>query len=133
MASEEEFKQLKIRRRNAKSALTRQGKALTQVINAKRTETEVRDCLEKCKSAYDDLIAKHEEFMQCIDNDDEFEEHEGWLDECQDQFMKLDFVARDYIIGANGSGKENVEQIEDGSGPSNANPHEINKEIAATC
>ena len=71
----------RLKRRNAKAALTRVGKSLRYLIESKRTGQEVRDFLSKVQEAYEALVVKHEEFTQLIEDDNEFEEQEAWLAE----------------------------------------------------
>ena len=92
--AEEELKQAKKIRRNAKAALTRCGNWLNNVIEVKRPGSEVRDVLDKVEKAYNELVVKHEDYTKLIDDDTQFEEAENWMDGCQDSFMT-------YVMRAN--------------------------------
>ena len=73
--TEQLLKETKIKRRNAKAALTRAGKSLRHLIESKPGK-EVRDVLSKVQEAYEKLIEKHEEFTKLIEDEKEFEEQE---------------------------------------------------------
>ena len=77
------LKETKIKRWNAKAALTRAKKSLRHLIERKRSGNEVRDVLSKVQEAYDKLIENHEEFTKWIEDNKEFEEQEAWLKESQ--------------------------------------------------
>ena len=100
------LKEAKIKRRNAKAALTRAGKSLHYLIESKRTRQEVRDFLSKVQEAYEALVVKHEEFTQLIEDDNEFDEQEAWLAESQDAFMSLEIHAKLYLESTEGLEKE---------------------------
>ena len=70
------LKEAKIKRRNAKAALSRVGKSHRHLIENKRPGKEVRDVLSKVQEAHDKLIENHEEFTKLIEDDKEFEEQE---------------------------------------------------------
>lgn len=108
----EEVKQRRLSRRNAKGALTRTGKELLHKIDAKRAADEVGESLIKVKGAYTDLVQKHDEFVQLIEEDEQFETEEVWLEECQNKFLNLELRAKDYIDSI---GKPNTEQEENGT------------------
>ena len=91
------MKEARIKRRNAKAALTRAGKSLRYLIESKRTGQEVRDFLSKVQEAYEALVVKHEEFTELIEDDIEFEEQEAWLTESQDMFTRLKIDAKPYL------------------------------------
>ena len=77
--AEDELKGAKKTQRNAKSTFTRCGNWLTNIVEVKRPESEVRDALSKVKEAYNDLIVKHENYTTLIDDDGKFEEAEIWM------------------------------------------------------
>ena len=62
MMAEDELKGAKKTRRNAKSTFTRCGNWLTNIVEVKRPESEVRDALSKVEEAYNDLVVKHENY-----------------------------------------------------------------------
>ena len=43
------------------------------------------------------MVAKHEEYVQHIEDDGAFEAEERWLDESQDSYLKLEITTNDYI------------------------------------
>ena len=88
-------KDAKNKRRNAKAAVTRLGKTLVQLIEGSRSVNEVRESLLKVQEA--DLILKHEEYTQHIDDDDEFETEEEWMEECRQNTLRLELGAKDYL------------------------------------
>ena len=95
--AEEALKTAKTDRRTAKGSLTRCGKSLAKLIEAKRPEQEVRDGLSKLQLAFDNLVAKHENYSRLIEDDTEFEVQEGWMGECQEDFMSMEMDAKIYL------------------------------------
>ena len=49
------------------------------------------------QEAYEALVVKHEEFIELIEDDSEFEEQEAWLTESEDMFMRLEIDAKLYL------------------------------------
>ena len=95
--SSEALKAAKIQRRSAKAALTRLGKALNHLCENERPAEEVSDYLIKVEQAFDNVVSRHELYANLIDQDEQFEQEEQWLDECQTFFLKLDIDAKCYI------------------------------------
>ena len=91
------LKEAKIARRNAKAAFTRTTKSLRYLIEKERPETEVRDALFKVQGAYETLIQKHEEFTKLIEEDEQFEEQEAWLEDSQYMFLALETDTKFYL------------------------------------
>jgi hypothetical protein len=46
---------------------------------------------------YNDLVEKHEKFTELVEDDQEFEAEERWLEECQQQFLSFEGRAKNYI------------------------------------
>lgn len=95
--AEEALKSAKADQRNAKGTLTQCGKSLAKLIEAKRPEQEVRDGLHKLQLAFDNLVAKHENYSRLIEDDSEFKVQEGWMGECQEDFMSIEISAKMYM------------------------------------
>ena len=91
------LKNAKLDRRTAKSALTRCKKTLSKQIEIKRPGPEVRDALTKLQNAFDDLVVKHENYSKLIEDDEEFEVQEGWMEKCQETFMEMEIKAKIYL------------------------------------
>ena len=87
----------KLDRRTAKSTLTRCKKTLSKQIEIKRPGPEVRDALTKLQNAFDDLVVKHENYSKLIEDDEEFEVQEGWMEKCQETFMEMEIKAKIYL------------------------------------
>ena len=105
MADEEAQKAAKTDRRTAKSALTRGVKSLSQLIDAKRPEEEVRESPNKLQMAFENFKAKHESYARRIEDDGEFEKQEEWMGECHDNFMSMEIRARMYMDSFSSKGK----------------------------
>ena len=90
-------KTAKIQRRAAKSTLTRLGKVLALLKENNRPASEVSDYLVKVKQAFDKIVLKHGEYTSLIVSDEDFETEEQWLEDCQNEFLKLDINAKCYI------------------------------------
>ena len=98
MAEDEEaLSQAKLKRRGAKALLTRASKALTVKLQSERPPEEITEAFQKFKHAYENLVAKHEEYVQHIKDDGAFEMEERWLDESQDAYLQLEIKTNDYI------------------------------------
>ena len=97
MMTEEQLKEGKKARRNAKGTLTRTGSWLTSLVEAKRPETEVRDALAKIEASYNELVIKHDDYIKLIDDDALFEAAEDWMDECQGSYMNYVMRAKSYL------------------------------------
>ena len=78
--AEDALKAAKTDRRTAKSAFTRCGKSLAKLIESKRPEQEVREGLNKLQLVFDSLIAKHESYSRLIEDDEEYEHEEIWIE-----------------------------------------------------
>ena len=98
--SELELKHAKLKRRNAKGTLTRLGKALVLKIEGKRTVEEVKESFAKVAQSYADLVERHDELIQLIEDDEEFETEAAWLEECQENFLRLEVRSKDYELSA---------------------------------
>ncbi|CAB3987123.1 Hypothetical predicted protein, partial [Paramuricea clavata] len=101
MAEAKALSEAKLRRRTAKAALTRISKTLRIKLQNDRPPGEITEALQKVKQAYNDLVVKHEEYAQNIENDEEFETEEKWLEESQDAYLQLECTTNDYIINKN--------------------------------
>lgn len=93
----EALSQAKLKRRNAKALLTRSSKTLQVKLQHERPPEEITEAFHKVKHAYDNLVAKHEEYVQHTENDGAFEEEERWLDESKDAYLKVEIITKSYI------------------------------------
>ena len=93
----EALSQAKLKRRSAKALLTRSSKTLIVKLEHERPPKEITEAFNKVKHAYDNLVAKHEEYGQHIEDDGAFEAEERWLNESQDAYLKLEITTNDYI------------------------------------
>ena len=82
-------KTAKIKRRAAKSMLTRLGEVLALLQENNRPANEVSDYLVKVKQAFDKIVLKHGEYTSLIVSDEDFETEEQWLEDCQMNFSNL--------------------------------------------
>jgi hypothetical protein len=90
MAEAKALSEAKLRRRIAKAALTRISKTLRIKLQNDRPPGEITEALQKVKQACNDLIVKHEEYAQNIENDENFETEEKWLEESQNAYLQLE-------------------------------------------
>ena len=60
-------KTAKISRRTAKSALTRSGKLVNNLIEGKRPKQEVREMLDKLQANFNELVTKHKAYTAVIE------------------------------------------------------------------
>ncbi|ESO98758.1 hypothetical protein LOTGIDRAFT_158704 [Lottia gigantea] len=87
----------KKKRRNCKAAITRLGKVLDRLINEKRGIEEIQEIVLKIDTAFDNLVETHTAYTQMIDDEDEFETAEIWLDDVQNQVTTLKMYSKDYV------------------------------------
>ena len=59
---------------------------------------EIQEAIQKVKEAYDDLVAKHDENTQKIEDDEAFQNEERWLEESQDMYLQIEKRANDFIL-----------------------------------
>lgn len=70
-------------------------------MELKRPVDKVRESLMKVKTAYGDLVWKHDEFILVIEDVEQFETEEVWLEECQEKSLNWEHWAMDYIAEFN--------------------------------
>ena len=92
-----ELKAAKLTRRNAKAALTRSGRVLTDRIENNRSANQIKETLSNVEKVYNDLVKKHEKYTEFIEDDAAFEMEEKWLEDCQQQFLSLEARAKGYL------------------------------------
>ncbi|ESP05523.1 hypothetical protein LOTGIDRAFT_152381 [Lottia gigantea] len=91
------FLEAKKKRRNCKAAITRLGKVLDRLINEKRGIEEIQEIVLKIDTAFDNLVETHTAYTQMIEDEDEFETAEIWLDDVQNQVTTLKMYSKDYV------------------------------------
>ena len=100
---ETRLKNAKMSRRTAKAALTRAGKALNHLIEAKRPQEEVSESFLLYKKTFETLVSKREEYASLMESDELFTVEERWFEDCQETFMNLDIEAKFYTESIVGS------------------------------
>jgi hypothetical protein len=128
MSETEALSHAKLKRRGAKALLTRSSKTLIIKMQSERPLEEITEAFQKFKHAYDNLITKHEEYVQHIEEEEAFEVEERWLDESQDAYIQLEITTNDYIrkiqenkphaMGGSGEQPEVIEETEVNDGNS---------------
>ena len=104
MSDEDEaLKAAQLQRRAAKASFTRLGKAAKHLWENKRPASEVSEYLVQVKTAFENVVSKHEIYANLIVDDKLFEQEEQWLDECQNFFLKIDIEAKCYVETVSGS------------------------------
>ena len=83
----------------------------------RRTANEVRDHLVRVKQAFENVVLKHEEYTNLIIEDEDFQTEEKWLDDCQNDFLKLDNEAKSYVEKISLTNSE-THVVEESAGPS---------------
>ena len=86
----------KRKRRTAKAALTRRGNTLRKKLKEGRPVDEIIEAFHGMKTAFENLVVKHEEYTQFIEDDEAFEQEEKWLEECEDFYLQMEIGAKDY-------------------------------------
>ena len=62
----------------------RSKKTLQKKLKENRPIDEVMKAFQSMKTAFDNLVVKHEEYAQMIPDDEVFEQEEKWLEKCED-------------------------------------------------
>ena len=93
----EALSQAKLKRASAKALLIRSSKMLIVKLEHERPPEEITEAFIKVKHAYDNLVAKHEEYVQHIEDDGAFEAEKRWLDESHNAYLKLEITTNDNI------------------------------------
>ena len=97
-AQENAIKQAKIKRRNCKGMLTRQGKVVCHKLSANRLVKEIRKQeLKKYELAFEDLLSKHEDFLMLLADNKQLEHEEAWMEEFQEIYLKLWTNTEDFL------------------------------------
>lgn len=97
MAESSELEAAKLTRRNAKAALTRSGRDLTNRIENNWDFNEVKETPSNVEKVYNDLIPKHEKYTEFIEDGEAFVTEERWLEDCQRQFLSLEARTKKYL------------------------------------
>lgn len=87
----------KLKRRNAKAALTRTGNALVYLVEKKRPGTEVRAQMEKFQKSFGELEIHHSNYTELIEDEKAFEQEEEYLKSAQDFFLETCVTANDFL------------------------------------
>ena len=99
----------KRRRRTAKAALTRRGNTLRKKLKESWPVDEIMEAFHSMKTAFENLVVKHEEYTQLIQDDEAFEKEEKWLEECEDFYLQMEVGAKDYSKSVLKSGKSGLD------------------------
>ena len=86
----------KRKRRTAKAALTRRENTLCKKLKEGRPVDEIIEAFHGTKTAFGNLVVKHEEYTQLIQDDEAFEQEEKRLEECEDVYLQIKIGAKDY-------------------------------------
>ncbi|XP_033107234.1 uncharacterized protein LOC117109097 isoform X3 [Anneissia japonica] len=106
--AEENEQSLRMQRRNAKAKFTRSANAMRTLTELSRQEDEVNEVFSKVREAYEIVQIKHEQLIDVIEDDEEFEKQEDWMLECQGRFLELSIQNKDY--GTDGDEVDDGEQ-----------------------
>ena len=90
-------KSLRLKRRGAKAKLTRRGNAVEFLIDEQRPAKEITEAFQVYLEAYRDLQAQHEHYTELIDDEEEFNTEEKWMEECQETFLRLQIKESNYL------------------------------------
>ena len=99
----------KRKQRTAKAALTRRGNTLRKKLKESRPVDEIMEAFHSMKTAFKNLVVKHEEYTQLIQDDEAFEKEEKWLEECEDFYLQMEVGAKDYSKLVLKSGKSGLD------------------------
>lgn len=70
---------------------------MVHAVEHKRPRNEVKEDLAQLQGAYENLVAKHEDYTKFIEDDSTYETEEQWLSECQETFMQLEVDAKMFV------------------------------------
>ena len=95
----------KRKRRTARAALTRGENTLRKKLKECTRVDEIVEAFHSMKTALENLVVKHEEYTQLIEDDEVFEAEEKWL---VDFFLQMEICAKDYSKSGAKSGKSGL-------------------------
>lgn len=73
------------------------GKFLVKLIESKRLEQEVREGLNKLQLVFDSFVVKYESYLCLIEDDEEYEYEEIWIESCYEEFMIMELSVKMYM------------------------------------
>ena len=85
----------KRKKRTAKAALAHCGNTLRKKLKENRPIDKIMEAFDSMKTAFENLVVKHEEYTELI-QEAAFEEEEKWLEECKDFYLQMEIGAKDY-------------------------------------
>ena len=96
--AEQDLKDSKIQRRNAKGRFTRSMKSVGLVLNNGRPQEEIEEAFKAVSDALVNVQEKHETLVSKISQDDEYEKEEEWLSQIEEDFMRMKIKKDEYIL-----------------------------------
>ena len=113
-----------------KGRLTRHLNAGKQLLDAKRLPQEIFEVFTEAKAAHAELSAKHEEYTTFL-NDEEYDEAEGWMEDCTREYTRFSMAVNDYTESNASVQNENKndETAASGNGVNKADVHEPAVEV----
>lgn len=107
--AEKAMDEVKRKRRTVKAALTCDGNTLHKKLKECRPVDEIMEAFHSMKTAFENLVVKHEEYTQLIQDDEAFEAEEKWLEECEDFYLQMEICAKDYSKSVSKNGKSGLD------------------------
>ena len=112
--AEDTLKDVKTDWRTAKTGFTWCRKSVAKLIKSRRPEQEVREGLNKLQLVFDSLVAKHESYSCLIEDDEEYEQEQIWIESCLKEFMTMELSAKMYMDSflSKGENPSNISDIQ---------------------
>ena len=119
------MEQLKITRRNRKGNLTRVLKELSCLIDRQANQADIDKVKAKARSRFESIEEAHDELVELIESDEDYDKEQEWMTRCQDEFMaemaKLEEMSRQKTEPTQESSEKQDVTIDDDKGQINEN------------
>ncbi|KAJ8019123.1 hypothetical protein HOLleu_42503 [Holothuria leucospilota] len=79
----------KIKRRTSRARFTRQKRTVESLIDQEEPLKEILESFQKLELAYAELQDKHDEYCETIEDTDQYNKEEEYLEGCQDEFLAI--------------------------------------------
>ncbi|KAJ8021029.1 hypothetical protein HOLleu_40783 [Holothuria leucospilota] len=79
----------KIKRRTSRARFTRQKRTVESLLDQEEPLKEILESIQKLELAYAELQDKHDEYCETIEDTDQYNKEEEYLEGCQDEFLAI--------------------------------------------
>ena len=110
--AEQELRDSKIQRRNAKGRFTRCMKSVVFLVDNRRPQADIEEAFQALTDTLANVQEKHELLVSKISEDEEYLKEEEWLSQIEVDFMRIKIMKDEYIIEKNKAKTKVMEQEE---------------------